>query len=347
MSTSSTPLFGRSWKLSVKSAGANGPSTEILSQSSWDPEALRITFDVLQSSYASPYWFADVKVYNLNAADSQNLLWNAAWLTLEAGYQTDPGKRTIIWDGPIMQVLFDRENVVDLVMQFNCIGTVALISNNFVNMAFGPMSSQYDAVSNYINLAQGNPAQQVGPQAKQMMKAKQYPRGKTVFGDIRKYMGHLAEDNNLGFWNDTNLPNISEIYSSSNPNPVTLVYSPPIPPGYKKSSGNLTESIIGVPKQSQFGCIFTVLLDPRLKVSVPPMLAKLDMTIISQLKALPPNVIAPLDKGGVFVVGQVRHRGDTRGNDWYTEVTGYTQQWAQGLLKQLFSAAAPGATAAP
>jgi hypothetical protein len=186
----------------------------------------------------------------------------------------------------------------------------------------------------------------VGPKVKQLLKAKIYPRGKTVFGDIRKFMGQLAEDNNAACWHSSNMPNLSEIYDSSNPNPIDVIYSPPYPPGQAPANPDppVTRSIIGVPKQTPVGVIYTVLLDPRLKVKVPPMLSKLDYSIISQMKVVPPNLVYPLDQEGVYVVGQVHHYGDTRGNDWYTEVTGYRRDWAQGLLKQLFSPVSPGAT---
>jgi len=345
MSTSTIPLFGRAWKLSVKVAGQDGPGTEVLSTSNWDPTALRVTFEVLESSYLSPFWFADVKVYNQNTPEQKNLLWNAAWLTLEAGYQTGTGLYATIWDGPVLQVIFDRENVVDLTMRFNCLGTIPLLANNFVNLAFGEQSSQYSVVENFMDKVGANANQQVGPKAKQLLQAKLYPRGKTVFGDIRKFMGGLADDNSVSHWNSSGLPIISEVYDASNPNPVSVIYSPPFPPGQAPANpdSSITRSIIGVPRQTPVGVIFTVLLDPRLKVKVPPMLAKLDYSIISQAKVVPPNLVYPLDPSGVYVVGQVHHYGDTRGNDWYTEVTGYRQDWAQGLLKQLFSAVSPGA----
>lgn len=337
MSTSSIPLWGRAWKLSVKLADN---SVQVLSQSSWDPEALRVVFEVLETTLPSPYWFADVTVFNLNKPELQNLLFNAVWLTLEAGYQFGPSVSTIIWDGPVLQVLFDRQNVVDFTMRFNCLAGPWLIEEQFINVAAGPMSSQLQIVSKMIDQINGNVSAQLSSKAQALLSAKQYPRGKTVFGKVSKYIGQMSEDNFLSTWIQGNQHYMSELYDPSINVDPDLTFGPPFPPGYNTSNADdgITRSIIGVPKQSQFGCIFTVLLDPRLKVQLPPLLVKLDKTVIQQLKIQYGQVLTPLDQSGLFIAAQVRHYGDTRGNDWHTEVTGYTRGYSQGLLNGVFLA---------
>lgn len=343
MSTSNIPLWGRAWKLSVRLADN---SVQVLSQSSWDPEALRVVFEVLESTLPSPFWFAYVTVYNLNDPEMQNLLFNAVWLTLEAGYQFGPSKSSIIWDGPVLQVLFNRENVTDLTMGFNCVAGPPLIEEQFVNVASGPMSSQLQIVSQMIEQMNGNVSGQVSSTAQKLLSAKQYPRGKTVFGKVSKYVAQMSDDNFLNTWIQGNQHYMSELYDPSINLEPQLIFGPPFPPGYNPSNSDagITRSIIGVPKQSQFGCIFTVLLDPRLKVQLPPMLVKLDQTVIQQLKIQYGQVLTPLDQSGLFIAAQIRHYGDTRGNDWHTEVTGYTRGYSQNLLNGTFLAAAAGAS---
>ena len=340
--TSSIPLWGRAWKLSVTLASG---SVEVLSQSSWDPEALRVKFDVLETTLPSPFWFADVTVYNLNDPAMQNLLFNAVWLTLEAGYQDGPSKSSIIWDGPVLQVLFDRENVIDLTMRFNCLAGPWLLEQQFVNLSVGPMSSQLDVVSKMIEQMNGTVSQQVSSKANSLLSAKQYPRGKTIFGKVSKYIAQMSDDNFLNHWINGNQHYLSELFNPDITVNPDLVYGPPFPPNQNTAQpdASITRSIIGVPKQSTFGAIFTVLLDPRLKVQLPPLLVKLDQTIISQLKLQYGQILTPLDQSGLFVAAQVHHYGDTRENDWYSEVTGYTRGYAQGLLSGTFVAQAAGA----
>jgi hypothetical protein len=342
LAPSSIPLWGRAWKLSVKLASG---AVQVLSQSSWDPEALRVTFDVLESTLPSPFWYAFVTVYNLNDPAMQNLLFNAVWLTLEAGYQDGPSKSSIIWDGPILQVIFDRKAVVDLTMSFNCMAGPWLLEQQFVNLAMGPMSSQLNVVSKMIEQMNGNAGEQVSDKANQLLAAKQYPRGKTIFGKVSKYIAQMSDDNFLNHWIGGNQHYLTELFNPAVKVDPDLVFAPPFPPNQSEANPDpeITRSIIGVPRQSPFGAIFTVLLDPRLKVQLPPLLVKLDQTVISQLKLQYGQILTPLDQSGLFVAAQVHHYGDTRENDFYTEVTGYTRGYAQGLLSGTFVAAAAGA----
>lgn len=344
MSTSTINLWGRAWKLSVKTVSDSGPVTNILSQESWDPEALRVTFDVLQTTLPSPFWFADITVYNLNDPTLQNLLFNAVWLTFEAGYQFGPSKSSIIWDGPVLQVLFDRPDVVNQTMRFNCVATTPVLTDAFMNVVIGPFQSQYQTVSQMIDQVGGNVNDQVSSTAQRLLSAKQYPRGKTVFGNVSKFLSQIAEDNFLAHWIAGNQHFLSDLYNPAVKVNPDLVFAPALPPGAPPAndSASITRSIVGVPIQTPFGADFTVLLDPRLVVKLPPLLVKLDQTIISQMKILYGQVLTPLDKSGLYIAAQVRHFGDTRGNDWYTTVTGYNRTYAQGLLEGTFAAAAAG-----
>jgi hypothetical protein len=360
---STIPLFGRAWTLVVYNQ--NGDQYA-LSTDAWDPEALRVSFEVIQSTYNSPYWYADISVWNLNDQTAQNILLNATWITLSAGYQTGPSKSSVIWDGPVIQRLFTRDNVVDQIMRFNCIaiggktGVGQFLQDSIINTVVGFNTSQNQLVANMIALSNPGgggtpltPAQmkaQIGQLAQQRMEAKQYPRGRTVFGMANKYFDQIAGDNFVNYWRSANGTHyISELIDPSAIPPADVIYSPPLGPNATAppSSGNnsVTRSIIGVPKQSPFGAICTILLDPRMQVTSPPLIVQLINTLISQ-QALQPNVLpskGSLSSDGIYVVGQVRHYGDTRGNDWHSELTLYSPQWVQNLLTGGGAAYAAGA----
>jgi hypothetical protein len=346
MNTPSTiPLWGRAYKLTVKYASGGGTATEeIISQDSWEPEALRLTFEVLESTLPSPYWFADISVFNLDKPGIQNAMLNATWVTLEAGYQAGPTARTIIWDGPVLQVLFDREEVVDFKVTFHCLASIPLINQNVVNFALGPFSSQAQLIARMVGTIGGDFQVQTSPAASDKLSAKQYPRGKTVFGRVNRYLFEMADDQFLSSWQNGKQAFLSEMDSGAAPSGELLTFSPPPPPGYQTSQpkASVAQTIVGVPRQTPFGVILRVLLDPRLKVKVPPMLAQLDRTVIAQMKVAYGEIQTPLDQNLTFVVAQLRHVGDTRGNDWYTEVTGYSRTYAQGLLSGMFLPNAAG-----
>lgn len=341
-------MWGQAYKLTVRYATPDGAGqSTVLSCNTWEPEALRITFDVLQSTIPSPWWFADISVYNMTLENIQNALLNATWVTLEAGFQSGPNLSTIIWDGPVLQTLYDQENVVDRRITFHCVANPVAM-DSIVSFAMGPFSSQAQLVAQMASAIE-LPAMTysngtVGPKAAQLMSAKQYPRGNTVFGKVGKYLVQVANDQFLNTFRDGSKAYISEM-SRSDTTP-DLTYSPPFPPGAAapNTSGSVTYSIIGVPRQIPQGVIFTVLLDPRLKVRLPPMVVQLQRTLISQLQvSIGGGANAPLSAGSPssanlkLFVSQVRHTGDSRGNDWQTEVTGVSTTYADSMLDGLFS----------
>jgi hypothetical protein len=357
VSASIIPLWGRAWRLTVYTSAPLPSATEapqlqqiVLSQDKWDPEALRITFDVLQSVFPSPYWSATITVYNLDDPTMQNVVQNAFWVTLEGGYQSGTNKRGVIWNGPVLQVMFGRPNVVDKTITFNCVSTIALLNENFVNEFYDPLFSQAQAVEKMILQTGGVPAQQISSYAAEVLGRKQYLRGKTVFGNAAKYFHDIASDNFLSYYIATGdkdstpsgAHSISEIMA---PNPdltPKYIYSSAPPPGWlAKQNTTVSESIIGVPTQSPFGVDFTVLLDPRVFVQAPPMVLGLDFTVIDQLKAQLNQKFTPLPKG-VVLAAQIRHEGDSRGTPWYTHITGVSPTWAQQLLDGVYAASAAG-----
>ena len=82
--------------------------------------------------------------------------------------------------------------------------------------------------------------------------------------------------------------------------------------------------LIGSPQVTSNGVQFKVLLNPLIKIVNPSMLIYLEPTSVSikQQLAQIGQYFTILDNAGYYQVGSLHHIGDTRGNDWYTEVTG-------------------------
>ena len=339
--TSNISLWGQAWELVVTYANASSATDLTLTSNSWEPEALRMTFEVTQSTLPSQFWYADIKIYNLDDASIQNILSGATWVTLKAGFQTSPGLYARIWSGPVMQAIYTRDaNVVDDVVMLRCIAGPSYFTSAVANIATGPGSSQAQIIQRL--------AQQVGfsisfgQQAQTALSAVTYPRGRGVFGKPMKYIAQLSDSHFMTAWQDGQQAYVSEI---GNPDLTPdLTYMPPPGPGASSAQqpsldAGVTQSIIGTPQQIPQGVIFNVLLDPRLQVQLPPLVVQLKNTLISQLATLPgQGLIAPLSKNLTFFVAQVRHTGDTRGNDWQTEVTGYSTAYADNLLNGIFAA---------
>ncbi len=341
---SAISLWGQAWQLDVTYATASGePQTITVSTDAWEPEALRVTFDVVQSQMPSPWWYADITLYNLNTQSTINALYNATWVVLSAGFQSGPCKSSVIWNGPVLQVLYTREQVVDQSVTFHCVAS-PLIMENLVNLNTGVQTSQNQIVAKMAQQVGLPPANGVvtSPYASAALDAKVYPRGKTVFGKIGKYLNQVADDNFLQNFRDANSAYISEISDGKTLPMPDLDYSPPFPPGSQVANlpPGTTQSILETPQQTPFGVIFNVLLDPRLTVKVPPLVVRLNYTLVTQLPitlgALPPVSLS--NNNLVFFVAAVRHFGDSRGNSWGTEVTGFGTTYAANLLNGTFLA---------
>lgn len=350
---STTPFLGQAWELVVGYATPNGiPTYETISTNAWDPEALHITFEVQQAAIESPWWYADINIYNLNTATIQSLIFNATWVTLKAGFQTGPTIAGVIYDGPILQVLYDQENVVDQRITLHCQANPLVMQEGVVAFSMGVFSTQAQmlakaaAAINLPDISQAGGT--LSSYASQVLSKKAYPRGNTVFGRVGSLMSLVADDQFLTTYRDGYKAYMTDLgQPGESPARPDFVYSPSNPPGNNTPiPSGTTPTIIGTPRQTPQGVCFTVLLDPRLKVQIPPQVVQLIRTLPAQL-AIQPNPAAgnmgtPLNADLKFLVSQIRHCGDSRGNDWYTEVTGYSTTYATSLLDGVFAASSAG-----
>jgi hypothetical protein len=310
----------------------------------WNPEALRVTFDVLQSAISAPMWYADINIYNLDSATQQNLLLSTdTQITLQAGFQTGPNIASIIWKGPVFQTIYTRENVVDQKLTLHC---AALPPGSELPVAFsmGPDTSQQWLLARTVEANNLPPMTvnqgTVDATSAQRIAAVTYPRGNTIFAKPAKITDQVADSNFLQSFTDN-----KQMYMTApddgNRTP-SLTYAPPFPTEYAYLSNDVpdgtTHSIIGTPQQTPEGVIFTVLLDPRVRIGIPAQLVQLVRTNINALTVTPgpesglPPLMGPDGSNLTFFVKQVRHTGDSRGNDWQTEITGWSTGYAQTLL---------------
>ena len=129
MTTQSNPAigqlpayFGRKYQVVVNLPPPYEPI--IVTDSEWEPEALRVTFDVYMPFYQGAYWYADIVIYNADSAIVDPILISKAQnisVELSAGYQNPQGAYDVIWSGNIFQAFLERENVVDLKLTLHCL----------------------------------------------------------------------------------------------------------------------------------------------------------------------------------------------------------------------------------
>jgi hypothetical protein len=142
------------------------------------------------------------------------------------------------------------------------------------------------------------------------LKSTVLPRGVTVFGSPYDEIDNIADENNCQWWvneDGLSMGTADEIQDSAQ----ALVYTP-------------TTGIVGTPRQTQEGVELRVLLDPRVVISRVRQQIKIDQSSIRARAVQVGQYQAILDADGTYAVYGIHHYGDTRGNNWYTEIIGLT-----------------------
>lgn len=333
-SISSIPNWIISYELDAYDSDGN--MTTITSDAA-EPGAVRLEFEVTQSAVSEGWWHAVISVYNLSNAAMLQAVTNTQKVKLFAGFQT-PGSQ-LIWDGPVFQVTIDRDNALDYKVTFHCIVGIGVLVAGMVNFTQGAYATQAQTVLQMIAEAQKMTGQSIHLESPMpaALTAKQYPMAKTFFGTPDKYFDQIEKDNNLSRWMAANNGlNIGSLAPSGLAPDFT--FSSPIPPGSTSAPDqNTSYTILGSPQQTAVGVNWRVLLNPSLSPQFPPLLCKIDNTVVRQLAlSLPQGTTLPLDADGLYVVAQVTHRGDTRESVWETEVVGYSLQYTTDLPLGLF-----------
>lgn len=332
MSTQSTvPAFGRRWQLQILTAPENGSQVVwTVGQDAWLPEALRVTFDINKNGYVDA-WYGEIDIYNLNLPTQQAVILEGYEVILSAGYQSG-ANYGVIFRGRVFQVLWTRENVVDYKLTLHCMVGLYETNYNIATFTAAGGVSQRDIILRMAEQAQTK--FNVTQLDSSTLGTKILPRGEVVFGSVAKYLSEVANGNGLQFWTGSTGINLADISPKTN-NPQYTYSAVPDPANNSGRQSDISYTIIGTPQQIPEGVEFRILLDSRLDVVAPAMVVKIDNTVIRQMKAYLGNLPPILAQDGNYIVANVRHRGDTRGQDWYTDVLGlWTVNQLVGALEQ-------------
>jgi hypothetical protein len=268
-----------------------------------DVSDLRCTFKIEKGYQAIN--FAQISIYNLSAKTDEQIIKRGMRVIVNAGYQN--GSYGKIFDGDIFQPIREREENVDYKLTLHCMDGLSLLSNKIVKVTVNAGINQRQII------------EQIGKEsydATQMgfitpdIDNKTLPRGKVFFGEPKKYLRQIALDNNAQFYACDGQVHISKLTDVSTDE--ALVISP-------------QNGLIGTPQQTDDGITFRCLLNPNIKVINPAMSIKIDNSYIRQ-QAIRYGQEYPkiLSRDGIYRVAKVTFIGDTRGEDWYSEVLGVT-----------------------
>jgi len=293
----------------------------------WDVSQLRCIFKVEKSVFPTVN-FAEVKIYNLESNLENTFIKEGVRIVIEAGYDgfiqnetgesikvQSPKQYGKIFDGEIVQVLRDREDNIDYTLTLIAYDGDTYLNRSFIKFSVNKGMNQRQMISQIASQAT-NPAD-VG-HISTNLSSKTLPRGKVFFGAPKGYLRDIARDNNANLWLDDGQIVIAKV--TDIPKGQALVLSP-------------TTGLIGVPQQTQEGIQYRCLLNPSITLF---SMVKLDNTIVRQLKLAMGQKPAMLDDDGQYQTAKVVFSGDTRGNDWYTDVVGISR-YGSGSLSMLLS----------
>ena len=139
----------------------------------------------------------------------------------------------------------------------------------------------------------------------------EYPRGKVLFGMPKTFLDEIARSENATYYSDDGKVNIVSAKDISEGN--ILSFGP--------DSG-----LIGTPTQTEYGISCKVLMNPQITINT---LFHVDNRKIEGYRYTPGQPVRSLDSEGIYRAVRVTHIGDTRGNNWYTQIDAISQA---GLL---------------
>jgi hypothetical protein len=309
-------------KCSLIVADANGQGIEL--------GALRVVFEVRRGDYQTPNT-ADIRIYNLSDNTSNQLrgvggVPEFQYLRLSVSYGSDPLAQ--IFAGSIKQVRQGREDQKNSYIAITAAAGDGVY--NFAPAAF-TLAAGRTAVGTVKNLiAVGAAAAEVMNNTKPIFSTDQQLvegyipvpaldpnqaiRGRTYFGAWRDEMRDFAKSQDCKWFIDDE-GQLSVVPLTSYIPGGTVLITP-------------QTGLIGVPEQTQNGLAVRVLLNPNIKIG---HTIKLDSTINELRLGLDTTSVggnltlkqggAKLNAAGLYYVMKADHTGDTRGTQWYTDLT--------------------------
>lgn len=275
-----------------------------------DLSALRFRFAIRRGDIQTPN-SADIRVYNVSddTADRIRQMLPQPEFTrivIQGGYDGNFG---VLFDGEIKQVRRGRESQID----------------TYLDITAADGDSAYNFAMSAVSLAAGStPNDQISEVLKGMaehsitkgyvpdMPGNALPRGKVIYGMSRDELRKIARNTQTA-WSiqDGKLNMIPE--SAYMEGDVPVITS--------------ATGMIGLPEQTQNGIKVRVLLNPNIKIG---QAVKIDnksiqgyrfgLGITQQAGNLLAEQSIKTNSDGLYYVMVADHIGDTRGNEWYSDL---------------------------
>ncbi len=278
---------------------------------------LRFTFHI-EKNIMRMLQYGNITIYNLSPDTETNIFKNAKFVALEAGYEDGP--YGLVFNSLIRQCIRGKESGTDYFLRLICYAGDELLNIGFCNLS---MTNNQDArklidqiarsssipfevsISQELELEQGNITDQ------------KTQRGRTVFNSPGQELRSIALNNNAVFYFDDGVAKFDSLNT---------------PPSSVLPEVSYLTGMIGFPRQVDKGIEVQTLINPNIKLG---SWFHLNNQSIIQAEIPFFGLQTLLDLNGVYRVIELVITGDTRGNDWYFDITAFGQE---GFLPQMLSA---------
>jgi len=262
---------------------------------------LRVVFGSHKADFETPNRL-DCRVYNL-AEETCHRLGTKEFtrLVLQAGYEGNFG---LIFGGTIRQVRFGRENGVDTYADFLVSDGDRAYNYAVVNATLAAGATHRDKVNAAVAAMAPHG---VTPGYIPDLGGQAMPRGQVLYGMARDHMRTAAHTTDTSW--------------SIQDGAVQMVPKRGYLPG-NAISLTAESGLVGMPEQTNDGIMVRCLLNPRLRVGSRIHLNNKSIIRFKTDLRIGAFQHAPrIDRDGLYRILAIEFRGDTRGQDWYCDLT--------------------------
>lgn len=266
-----------------------------------DLSPMRIVFKTKKSDAQTPNT-AEIRVYNLAPETVKKIKDEFITVILQAGYESNYGT---IFSGNIKQVRFGRENGTDTYIDIAAGDGDDAYNFSILNTTLAAGARQIDqiTVAGAVMAGRGVAMGYIAETGSQAL-----PRGKVMYGMARDYLRQSAKASETTWSVQDGILQVVGL-TETLPNQAIVL--------------NSKSGIIGQPEQTNEGITVKCLLNPLLKISGKVMIDEKD---VAEAKLPDTNTNAEANNpasianDGEYRVLTIEHNGDTRGNDWYSNI---------------------------
>ncbi len=294
-----TQQYLRTIKLIV--GGTQAPGIATNPNAAIDLSELHITFEI-RNATTHTLKFAKIFIYNLADDTARQIQNEFTRVELSAGYGDDIG---LIFQGQIAIVKHGKLNATDTFVEITAQdGDAAYnfsVSNRTLAKGWTPTQLHGALLQ---DLAPYGITQGYTPQ----FTSNAASRGKACYGMTRDYLRDLADQQGCEWNIEDGKLNFVPMTSYVPGHAIVL---------------NSDSGMIGTPTQTTGGIEVRCLLNPLIKAGGQIVIdngSLATMTIKNQIVGQTPQLVAGTDGDGHYKALCVSHRGDTRGQDWYTDI---------------------------